>query len=354
MPVPTPETQPGSAQARAERRPTLVDVAKRAGVSRATASLVIRDAPGPSAASRERVRAAAAELGYRPDVAAQALRRRQSRLLGVMFSAHDPFHADLIESIYAATEDAGYNVVLSAVVPSRDEHRAFEALTASRCAAVILLGASEAGATDFGSQLPVVEIGRPPKGTQFDAVHTADDEGARLAVDHLVSLGHRDIVHIDGGDRPGAAERRAGYLDAMRSHGLEQQARVLPGDYTEQSGSAAARTLLDGGELPTAVVAGNDQCAVGVLDELRRSGVDVPGQVSIVGYDDSRLARLAHVDLTTVRQDAEQLVRLAVTSVVERLDGGREVDPEPRVFSLSPHLVVRGSTAPARLTRTDG
>ncbi|MGV9867532.1 substrate-binding domain-containing protein, partial [Rhodococcus koreensis] len=117
----------------------------------------------------------------------------------------------------------------------------------------------------------------------------------------------------------------------MRSHGLEQQAQVLPGDYTEQSGSAAARTLLDSGELPTAVVAGNDQCAVGVLDELRRSGVDVPGQVSIVGYDDSRLARLAHVDLTTVRQDAEQLVRLAVTSVVERLDGGREVDPAPRV-----------------------
>jgi DNA-binding LacI/PurR family transcriptional regulator len=104
----------------------------------------------------------------------------------------------------------------------------------------------------------------------------------------------------------------------MHAHGLGQYARVLPGDYTELSGSAAARTLLDGGALPTAVVAGNDQCAVGVLDELRRSGIDVPGQVSIVGYDDSRLARLAHGDLTTVRQDAEQLVRLAVAAVVER------------------------------------
>ncbi|MFC9549928.1 substrate-binding domain-containing protein [Rhodococcus sp. NPDC056960] len=134
----------------------------------------------------------------------------------------------------------------------------------------------------------------------------------------------------------------------MHSHGLGQYARVLPGDYTELSGSAAARTLLDGDTLPTAVVAGNDQCAVGVLDELRRSGIDVPGQASIVGYDDSRLVRLAHVDLTTVRQDAEQLVRLAVAAVVELLYSATELDREPRVFSLSPHLVVRGSTTRPR------
>ncbi|WP_307783837.1 LacI family DNA-binding transcriptional regulator [Streptomyces spinoverrucosus] len=202
------------------RRPTLMDVARRAGVSRATASLVIRDAPGPSAESRERVRAAAAELGYRPDQAAQSLRRRNSRLIGVMFSAQESFHADLIESVYAATEEVGYDVVLSAVVPSRSERRAVEALMASRCEAVILIGAREAWPADLGIQVPVVEIGRPPTQTVFDAVHTADDEGARLAVNHLVSLGHRDIVHVDGGERPGAAERRAGYLAAMRDHGL--------------------------------------------------------------------------------------------------------------------------------------
>ncbi|MEV0404992.1 LacI family DNA-binding transcriptional regulator [Actinoallomurus sp. NPDC050550] len=330
----------------AGRRPTLLDVARRAGVSRATASLVIRDAAGPSAESRERVRKAAAELGYRPDQAARSLRRRNSRLIGVMFTAQEPFHADLIESIYAATEEVGYDVVLSAVVPSRGERRALEALIASRCEAVVLLGAGEACTTDFGSRLPVVEIGRSPNETVFDAVHTADDEGARLAVDHLVSLGHRDIVHVDGGDQPGAVERRSGYLDAMRRHGLQRRARVLPGDYTESSGSAAARTLLDDGELPTAVVAGNDQCAIGLLVELRRAGVVVPGQVSIVGYDDSRLARLAHIDLTTVRQDAKQLARLAVQAAVERLDKG--LDGETWVFRLAPHLVVRGSTGPAR------
>ncbi|GAA0535358.1 LacI family transcriptional regulator [Saccharopolyspora subtropica] len=329
-----------------ERRPTLLDVARRAGVSRATASLVIRDAPGPSAQSRERVRAAAAELGYRPDVTAQLLRRRQSQLIGVVFSAQDPFHADLIEHIYAAAEDVGYDVVLSAVVATRDERRAFEALVASRCAAVVALGVREDCRTDHDSQLPVVEIGRPSNETSFDAVHTADEEGTHLAVEHLVSLGHQDIVHIDGGDQPGAVERRAGYVDAMRSHGLQHQARVLPGDYTELSGIAAARTLLEDNELPTAVIAGNDQCAVGLLDELRRSGIDVPGQISIVGYDDSRLARLAHVNLTTVRQDAEQLARLAVQTALDRLDNG--LDSQPRVCRLAPHLVVRSTTGPAR------
>ena len=328
------------------RRPTLMDVARRAGVSRATASLVIRDAAGPSAESRERVRQAAADLGYRPDLAAQLLRRRNSRLIGVMFSAQEPFHADLIESVYAATEEVGYDVVLSAVVPSRGERRAVEALITSRCEAIVLIGAREACTTDFGVQVPVVEIGRPPNETVFDAVHTADDEGARLAVDHLVSLGHHDIVHADGGERPGAAERRAGYLDAMRRHGLGGRARVVPGDYTELSGFEAARTLLSAGPLPTAVVAGNDQCAIGLLIELRHAGVDVPGRVSIVGYDDIRSARLAHIDLTTVRQDAEQMARLAVQAAVERLDNG--LDGETREFSLAPQLVVRGSTGPAR------
>ena len=334
------------AEAGSGRRPTLMDAARRAGVSRATASLVIRDAPGPSAESRERVRKAAAELDYRPDQAAQLLRRRNSRLIGVLFNALEPFHADLIENIYAATEEIGYDVVLSAVAPSRGERRAIEALVTSRCEAMVLIGAREACVTDHGTRLPVVEIGRPSSETVYDAVHTADDEGAGLAVDHLVSLGHRDIVHIDGGGRPGAAERRAGYLDAMGSHGLRSRARVLPGDYTELSGSEAARTLLDERELPTAVVTGNDQCAIGLLIELRNAGVDVPGQVSIVGYDDVRSARLAHIDLTTVRQEARQLARLAVRAAVERLETG--LDGETREFSLAPHLVVRGSTGPAR------
>jgi DNA-binding LacI/PurR family transcriptional regulator len=330
----------------AHRPPTLLEVAKLAGVSRATASLVIRNAAGPSASSRERVQRAAAELGYRPDRNAQLLRSRQSRLLGVLFRAQDPFHADLIETIYATAEGFGYDVVLSAVFPSRTEERAFEALSASRCQAVIALGASEACKTDFGSRLPIVEIGRPPEETAFDAIYTDDEYGVRLAVDHLISLGHTEIVHLDGGHAPGAAERQAGYLHAMEQHRLSDHIRVLPGDYTEISGAQAARQLLTETTLPTAVVAGNDQSAVGLLDELRSNSLRVPNDISIIGYDDSRLAKLAHVDLTTVRQDVELLAKHAVEASIERAaDNG--VTGSARVFKLAHHLIVRSSTGPA-------
>jgi len=279
-------------------------------------------------------------------MAAQLLRRQCSGLIGVVFRAREPFHADLIESIYASTEVAGYNVVLSAVVPTRDERQAFDALVASRCAAAILLGVSEASLGEFARELPVVEIGRVPTKAQVDAVHTADDEGVRLAVGHLVSLGHKDIVHVDGGELPGAAERRRGYWDAMAAHDLQGGARVVPGDYTESSGSAAARELLASAQLPTAVIAGNDRCAVGLLDEFRRNGVTVPGQVSIVGYDNSRLASLAHVDLTSVRQNTEELARCAVQFAVDRMNSA-DAGP-PRIAERDPELIVRSSTGPVR------
>ncbi len=127
-------------------------------------------------------------------------------------------------------------------------------------------------------------------------VRVADDVGVATAVEYLLGLGHRRIVHVDGGHAPMAADRRAGFLAAA---GVD--ARVLPGGYDEAAGSAAARVLLD--DLPTAVVAANDRSAIGLLDAFVRAGVRVPQDVSVVGYDDSALARLALVDLTTVSQE---------------------------------------------------
>jgi DNA-binding LacI/PurR family transcriptional regulator len=328
-------------------RPTLSDVAARAGVSRSTASLVIRAAPGPSAASREAVLRAAAELGYEPNSAAQLLRRYRSRLLGVMFSVRDSFHADLIEAIYPAAELRGYDVVLGAVGPTRTEHRAVSALRGSRCEALILIGpnTSRDDRAVLSGQLPVVVVGERTAHPPFDVVRTGDQEGARQAVDHLVDLGHRAILHIDLGRHPGAVERRRGYRAAMRRHGLAAQVRVLPGDNTEASGARVTRELLDAGELPTAIFAGNDRCAVGVLDMLRRAGVEVPFEVSVAGFDDSQVARLSHIDLTTVRQDTERIAELSVRAAAERLDEGRV---SSRDIVLDPQLVVRGTTGPVR------
>jgi DNA-binding LacI/PurR family transcriptional regulator len=326
------------------RRPTLEDVAARAGVSRALVSLVIRGAPGASEQTRQRVLASAAELGYRPDPRAQLLARRRSRLLGVMFDARQSFHADLLEGIYLAAEPAGYDVALSAVTPSRNERRAVESLLDYRCEALILLGpqASESRLSDLGQQLPVVAVARHVRHSSVYIIRTADEEGARQAVEHLVDLGHREIVHVDGGRSPGATERRRGYRTTMRRHGLAEQIRIIRGGLTEESGAAAAQILLEpAGSLPTAVVAFNDRCAVGLLDAFIRADVAIPSDVSIVGYDDDRLSRLPHINLTTVGQDARRMSRQAVETVIAPLDGN---DAGERETVIPPRLILRGTT----------
>jgi DNA-binding LacI/PurR family transcriptional regulator len=326
------------------KRPTLADVAARAGVSTALVSIAMRGATGVSAATREHIVTVAQEIGYRPDTRARLLRSRRSRLLGVQFGLQHPFHADLVEALYAVAEPAGYQLALSAVAASRSEQRASEALLADRCEALILLGpqAPVAQLASLAAQLPVICIARrmPPSAPGVEVVRTADDDGASLAVDHLAALGHREIVHIDGGRAPGAADRRRGYRTAMRRHGLS--ARVLPGGLGGEDGAAAADALLTIQPGPTAVLAFNDQCATGVLDVFLRAGVAVPGQISVVGFDDSHLARLAHIDLTSVGQDIPRLADLALVRALARLDGqhapGRET-------VIAPHLVVRGTTA---------
>ena len=327
-----------------DRRPTLTDVAARAGVSTALVSIVMREAPGASAVTRDRVRRAAEEIGYQPDSRARLLRSSRSRLLGVVFGVQHAFHGDLVSGLYAAAERVGYELALSAVTPGRDEQRAVRSLLQDRCEALIVLGPQSPTArlADLAARLPVVVVARSVRSSAVDVVRTADDEGIRLAVEHLLALGHRDVVHVDGGRAPGAAERRRGYRETLRHHGLE--ARIVPGGLTEDDGAAAARTLL-ARPLPSAVTVFNDRCALGVIDVLRRAGRSVPGEVSVVGYDDSRIARLTSVDLTSVGQDVEQLTTLAVERALERLDG---TPVRQRELVVAPRLVVRSSTAPPR------
>jgi DNA-binding LacI/PurR family transcriptional regulator len=330
---------------RPARRPRLEDVAAAVGVSPASASLVLRGVPGPSSATRERVLEAAARLGYRPDRTASLLARRRSRLIGVVMDVRNTFHAELVEDVDEAAERCGYDVVLSAITRTRDEGRAVETLLDSRCEALVLLGPEAPGArlAALDRQLPVVVVGRPMPSDGVDVVRAADDEGVAQGVDHLVGLGHRRIAYVDGGRGAIAAGRRRGYQRAMRRHRLGGHLQVIPGDSTEEAGARAARAVLDADPRPTAVLTFNDRSAVGLLDALVRAGVAVPGEVSVVGYDDSPLSRLAHIDLTTVSQNSRELTEHAVAAVVERLDGGRT---EHREVVVAPELVARGTTGP--------
>jgi DNA-binding LacI/PurR family transcriptional regulator len=326
------------------KRPRLEDVAARVGVSTASVSLVLRGVPGPSERTRQRVLKAAADLGYQVDRAASVLASRRSRLLGVMVDIHSPFHAELVEHLHTAAEEVGYDLVLSTLTRTRDESTAVETLLAFRSEALILLGPTARTDTlaALDGKAPVIAVGRRIADAALDVVRSADDEGVGQIVDHLVDLGHRSIVYVDGGKGVIATDRRRGYRTAMRRHGLDAYIRVLHGDHTEAAGARAARNHLDGDGLPPAVVAFNDQSAIGVLAALARAGVAVPGEVSVVGYDDDTLSRLSCFNLTTVSQGAREQAWHAVTAAVERLDQCRTT---PREVVLTPHLVVRGTTA---------
>jgi DNA-binding LacI/PurR family transcriptional regulator len=326
----------------AGRRPTLEDVAAHAGVSRALVSIVMRGAPGASAATRERVLEAVAEIGYRPDTRARLLARGSSRQLGVVFGMAGRFHAELIDGLYAAAGKAGYELILSALTSSRDERTAVETLLDFRCEAVILLGPGLEGVPVLAGRTPVTVIGWRVSDPSVDVVRTSDSEGMRLAVNHLVDLGHRDIVHVDGGSGAIATARRRAYRTAMRHRGLASHVRVLRGGDSLDAGVHAARHLLDEGLLPTAAIGYNDDVAAGLLEALAPAGIHAPDDMSIVGWDDNALARLPHLNLTTVQQDSVEMTRLAVERSADRLRGDAVAERE---IVLPPALVVRGSTA---------
>ncbi|WP_322097359.1 LacI family DNA-binding transcriptional regulator [Nakamurella alba] len=330
------------------KAPTMRDVAEAAGVSKALVSMVIRGAAGVSEDSRRRVLAAAEGIGYRANRTASLLARRRTNLLGVTMQVRNAFHAQLVEEIQAAADAAGYQIVLSAVSRTHDEQRALDTLLEFRCEALLLIGAelAEPDLALISAQAPVVVIGRRTDLTGLDVVRAAEDTAMGLAVDHLVGLGHRRILHVTGGTGAVAADRRRGYETAMTWHGLAGEIRLVEGGHTEIDGAAAGELIArhhGRAQAPTAVAAFNDASAIGVMDSLRAAGLAVPQDISVVGVDDAPLAALSGIRLTSVGQSPAEQASWAVRAAVERLDDGRT---ERREAVLEPRLVVRSSTAP--------
>jgi len=325
------------------------DVALRAGVSRSLVSLVMRDSPRVSSARRAAVVAAATELGYRPHALARQLASRDSTVLGVLVSdLHNQFFADLVDGVDQAAHEQGFSLLLQTGQRRvAREEQVIDTLLSFSPAGLILLGPVVATRVMAGAarQSPVVAVTRSCRHPDIDTVTDDSEAGARLAVAHLAGLGHRRIAHLDGGNGAQAALRRRGYRAAMAEFGLPPL--IVRSESTEKGGVLGARALLGHAPATTALFCANDLNAVGAIAELEDSGMQVPAHMSVVGYDNTALAALRHVSLTTVHQPRHEMGRLAVQLLLERIRGNRETVAR---LQLEPSLVVRETTARPRHT----
>jgi LacI family transcriptional regulator len=330
-------------------------VAEHAGVSVATASRVLSGSDGVSEELTERVEASALALGYRLNRAARSLRRQRAQVVGLIVSdVENPFFASVARAVESVAQTRGYAVLLC----NTDEDLAkedlyFDLLVEERVSGVIVAPSMEDGSrlAPFASDgLPVVCVDRETVEGQFDAVLTDNRAGAKAAIRHLIDDGHRRIGVVTGtvaatpsrqrleGAREAAAEV-AGVTLEVRTGELSDAIGV---EQTLRLGGELAASLLGGEERPSAIMCGNNLLTQGVLLYLRAEGMRVPGEVAVIGWDDTPLYELIDPPLTAVAQPTAEIGRAAAHLLFERIAAPRR--PPERVL-IGPRLVVRESCA---------
>jgi DNA-binding LacI/PurR family transcriptional regulator len=349
MPADAPARASGTGRVVPPARPTIRDVAARAGVSKSLVSLALQNAPRVAPETRAAILAAADELGYRRNAAAHALGAHRTRTIGVfVLDLHNPVTADVLDAVQAEARRRDYRTIVVVGGDDVDAERAeLEKLLEFRVEGVIALGhrLPEGADEAFSAHCPGVVIGSAHDRPHLDSICTDDVKGAGLAVDHLVALGHRRIAYVDGGSSSVARDRRRGYREAMRRHGLHDAVTVVAGSFTDEGGYHGASRALDLADPPTALFVVNDLAAMGAMAAVADRGLSVPGDVSIVGYDGTRLAGIRPLSLTTVGQPLLDLGTRAVEQLCGRLDGE---PPGESLTRLPPRLVERRTTAPPR------
>lgn len=330
--------------------PTIVDVARLAGVSKSTVSNVIRDAACVAPAMRARVTEAIAALGYRPNVLARQLVQQRTSIFGVVVGdLANPFHAEMAKQVEQHAAARGYRVMFVNTQTDEVDAAGLEKLLEYRVAGILFLahaGMSERARHLLDGKLPVVFAAC--SADWGDVVSGDDRRGAEDATRHLISLGHRRIAYFadpiveDAADRA----RRAGYRAVMAEAGLQPAVfhwRRSPPGLLRNNRAVTPENLLLGNRRITAIFSSNDLGAIEILDCADRLGIRVPGQLSVVGFDDIVLARLARINLTTVAQPQDTLAGLAIDTLAARVTGSLPAEPVRRTVELQ--LVVRGSTA---------
>ena len=322
------------------------DAGRLAGVSYQTVSRVLNDSPNIRSATRDRVLAAIDELGYRPNQAARTLVTSRSRTIGVLTSMsvhYGPTTA--INALEVSAREAGYRISLTTLATGDDAsiRGSLDFLMSQGIEALVVIAPQERiiqALADASMSIPTITLDTSGRANAH-SVGVDQVTGARLATQHLIDLGHTDIVHIAGPrDWIEADARMQGYLQALSDADLRTRAPIL-GDWSASFGYYAGRELLRYRDF-TAVFAGNDQMALGFLHACREMGIDAPGEMSVVGFDDIPEAAHFAPPLTTVRQDFAEIGRRAMSMLLALIDGG-----DAEQARVLPELVLRASTAPA-------
>ncbi|MBD2832070.1 LacI family transcriptional regulator [Streptomyces sp. FT05W] len=346
-----------AARVRSGGRPTLEEVAARAGVGRGTASRVINGSPRVSAQTREAVEAAVAELGYVPNRAARALAGNRTDAIALVVPESEtrffaePYFSDIVRGVGAALADTEMQLLLTLAGNDRERRRLAQYLTAHRVDGVLLVSVhADDPLPDLLEQLgmPSVISGRRHAAETLPSVDSDNFEGARAAVDHFISRGRRNIATITGRlDVYGAQRRLDGYRKAIATAGLDPDERLIaPADFSEEGGARAMRELLERRPDVDAVFAASDVMAAGARHVLRESGRRIPDDVALIGFDDSAVARHMDPPLTSVRQPIEEMGRTMTRVLLQEIasrSSGDAARERPRIV-LPTELVVRESS----------
>ncbi|MCF3141455.1 LacI family transcriptional regulator [Paenarthrobacter sp. AR 02] len=328
-------------------KPTIRDVASAAGVSKSLVSLVLQGSVNVSEGRRRAVLKAMEELGYRPNRLAQRLSGPRSGTIGVMLNdIRNPWFVELLEGLTASLHAAGISPVLAdSYTDTRVGRSSLETLLEQRIDGVVVVGTTpESAAIEKAAQsIPVVLAGtREPHLPGVDIVVNDDDDGARQATEHLLTLGHRRIAHLQGPGEVGKI-RRESFERTIREAGLAPMV-VVAGGMSEESAYAAASRLLAGTDRPTAIFAYNDIACIGALSAADDLGLSVPKDLSLVGYDNTYLAKIRHLSLTSVDNGNLAVGVEAGKFILERLAAP---GLPARLHEVPSQLQVRGSTGNA-------
>ena len=336
------------------RRVTIVDVAVHAQVSTTTVSKVLRNAYGASPAMRAKVQQSISELGYRPNAAARAM-RGQTYTLGVMLpDLRNPFFPEILDGLTEALRGTEYQVLVGpgGCNDEQAESHVTDAMIDRGMDGMILIApiSSRSRLEHLANRIPTVVVGRHGHSAAYDAVSDDDLTGAALVVGHLAGLGHRRIAHIEHAESdpdrlvemPNAI-RADGYQRAMHAHGLADEIDIVSTTYTQEGGYEGARQLLARPVRPTAIFAGADIVAMGVLDAISEAGLSVPADISVAGYDNTTFAQLGQISLTSVDQAGRQIGAETARLLLDRIADRHRPSAQ---IKLSPTLVPRRTTAP--------